>query len=164
MKLQDGTLGLTVFERSSLAGRVCLVVGGAGFLGREFCSALSEAGGQVVVADVATSAMAADDGNEKLPFFDVDVSNDDGVKDCVASIVKQFGSIDVLLNCAAFTAYSNKEFREKFFAEFDETDSQIWADVFNVNVGGIMRMCKHVAPVMMTQKKGLLLTSAPMLE
>jgi len=151
MKLQDETLGLSVFERSSLAGRTCLVVGGAGFLGREFCGALAEAEGQVVIAD---SAVLVDESNVKFPFFDVDVSSDTSVQACIASVAAQFGSIDVLLNCAAFTAYSNKDYREKFFAEFNKTDSQIWAEVFDVNVAGIMRTCKHVAPIMMAQKKG----------
>ena len=41
-----------IFEKFDLTGRVAIVTGGPGLLGKEFCRTLAEAGAAVVVADL----------------------------------------------------------------------------------------------------------------
>ena len=53
---------MTIQDKFKLDGRVALVTGGAGLLGREFCRTLAEAGAKVAVLDLnaASSAGTAD--------------------------------------------------------------------------------------------------------
>ena len=49
-----------IFDKFDLTGRVAIVTGGAGLLGKEFCRTLAEAGAAVVVADLNEDAVAAE--------------------------------------------------------------------------------------------------------
>ena len=62
----------TVMQKFDLTGRVAIVTGGPGLLGKEFCRTLAEAGAAVVIADinadgVNTLATAADPSRLPLP-------------------------------------------------------------------------------------------------
>ena len=48
-----------ILDKFDLAGRVAIVTGGAGLLGKEFCRTLAEAGSAVVVADLNEDALIA---------------------------------------------------------------------------------------------------------
>ena len=42
----------SVMQKFDLTGRVAIVTGGPGLLGKEFCRTLAEAGASVVIADI----------------------------------------------------------------------------------------------------------------
>ena len=50
---------MTIQEKFDLTGRVAVVTGGVGLLGKEFCRTLAEAGAAVVVVDLNASASQA---------------------------------------------------------------------------------------------------------
>jgi len=96
----------SIFEKFSLKGRVALVTGGAGLLGKEFCLTLAQAGAQVYVADLNLSA--AESAAQTITAqghsacsIRLDVTNPDSVQSVVDEIVSRSGSIDVLVNSAA---------------------------------------------------------------
>jgi NAD(P)-dependent dehydrogenase (short-subunit alcohol dehydrogenase family) len=49
-----------ILDKFDLTGRVALVTGGAGLLGKEFCRTLAEAGAAVAVADLNEDAVAVE--------------------------------------------------------------------------------------------------------
>ena len=49
----------TVMQKFDLTGRVAIVTGGPGLLGKEFCRTLAEAGAAVVIADINADGVNA---------------------------------------------------------------------------------------------------------
>ena len=89
----------------SLAGRVAVVTGGTGVIGRALATGLAQAGARVVVlarsADRVeqTAAALTADGHEALGI-PADVLDAAALETARDAILAHFGSIDVLVNCA----------------------------------------------------------------
>jgi len=89
-------------ELFSLRGKVALVTGGAGHLGRAMSEALAELGARVVVASRdlehcrhVTEALG--DGHLALPL---DIASADSIRETVAQVIGQMGRVDILVNNA----------------------------------------------------------------
>ena len=79
----------------SLDGRVALVVGGAGHIGRAMCDALRECGATVAVADRRP-------GQSEDTFFEVDLQDEAAARALPESVASQLGGLDILIHSAAF--------------------------------------------------------------
>jgi len=149
----------SVKEQYSLEGRICLITGGSGFLGRQFAEALGEMGGYPVLLDVNADALA--DAKKQIEEFcgrcDTVVANitdEASLRTAVDGIVAKHGRIDVLINNAALTKYSGEADPDAFFASFETTSDSVWNAGLKVNLTGAMLCCKVVGPVMQRQGKG----------
>lgn len=134
-----------------LKGRVAIITGGAGGLGRFFSLCLQEQGCHVVVADIRkTDAVTS---NNKIGMeimsIPVDVTDEKSVKQMVKTTIKRFGRIDILLNNAALTSSSGMV--KKPFYEISGVE---WDKVINVNLKGPFLCSKAVYPQMKKQGKG----------
>ena len=94
-------------DRFSLAGRVVVVTGGAGLLGRRHCEALAAAGAVPVVVDL-DGGRASDVAKELAETYDVDasshvadVSNELSVERMRETVLDRYGRVDILINNAA---------------------------------------------------------------
>jgi 3-hydroxybutyrate dehydrogenase len=77
-----------------MEGRVAIVTGAAGGLGRAICADLGKEGVQILGVDIASGADTPD-------IFLADVGTESGNRDMVAEAVKRFGRIDTLVLNAA---------------------------------------------------------------
>lgn len=95
-------VGPSLRELFSLEGKVALVTGGAGYLGRPMSEALAELGARVVVAsrNVDRCREVAEALGEGHLALRLDVSSADSIRQVVAEIVQRMGRIDVLVNNA----------------------------------------------------------------
>jgi NAD(P)-dependent dehydrogenase (short-subunit alcohol dehydrogenase family) len=103
-------------------------------------------GAQVVVGDIDVAAAAetvAEIDGEAIARR-VDVADEDETHALAASIVEQFGRIDVLFNNAGIAGVGDVE----------ETSLELWEQVMRVNVRGVFLMCRAVAPYMISQRSG----------
>lgn len=140
----------------SLAGKIVIVTGGAGLLGKVFCHALAGAGASVAIGDIdetaaklAASQIAKSTSTKTLGFA-CDVSSPESVGSLVTEIINNFGRIDVLVNNAA-TKSSNID---KFFQPFEEFSLQTWREVMSVNVDGMFLVAQAVGKQMKIQGNG----------
>src|SRR5437868_8754075 len=88
-------------ELFRLDGRVALVTGGAGLLGRRYCEALLQAGARVVIGDVdgaGAEALAAELDTERALGLKLDVTNEASVNDATQRAVQRFKRLDILVN------------------------------------------------------------------
>jgi NAD(P)-dependent dehydrogenase (short-subunit alcohol dehydrogenase family) len=125
-----------------LDGKVALVTGGAGILGKRFCEGLAQVGAHVAVTDVdgaAAQACAAMLGSESAGF-ECDVSSPASVRKCVDEVIARFGRIDVLHNNAAT---KSRDVRA-FFTPFEDYSIDTWREVMSVNIDGTFLMAQAV--------------------
>lgn len=84
-------------------GRVVLVTGAAGGLGRAICEAFHARGDTVVATDVDASPLA--DLAERMVVASLDVTDQQAVDAAAALVRQRFGRLDVLVNNAGLMAY-----------------------------------------------------------
>ena len=80
----------------------------------------------------------------------LDVSDFNAVKESLADIVKEFGTIDILVNCAGIT-------RDGLMAMMRE---EAFDDVIRVNLKGTFNMIRHCTPIFMKQRSGCVINVA----
>jgi len=142
----------------SMAGKVCVVTGGARGLGYVMTQAFVESGAHAAIIDLRQSDAdkAANDltewfeqerdPNETKPVisgWECDVSNAHSVQKTMDAIVEKYGRIDTLLTAAGFT--------ENFPAE--EYPIERLQQLFRVNVEGTYLCAATVARHMIKQKQ-----------
>jgi len=147
----------SVREQFDLNGRVCLITGGAGYLGRQFADALAELNGRPVLIDFLADSLR--DASETLgyPSFEADVTDEASLAAVREKVLNELGSIDVLINSAGLTKHGCEVDPERFFATFEETDREVWDAGLKINLTGVMLCCKVFGPPMVKQGKGAII-------
>lgn len=143
-------------ELFSLAGKTAIVTGGAGFLGKHFCRGLVEAGASVVIVDINPDSVDAiqSEINTQWPGkvlgLVADITKGNEATRIVDQTVKQFGSVDVLLNNAAGKGPN----LETYFAPFEEYSLDQWRTVMAINIDAMFLMAQAVGRQMLKQNRG----------
>ncbi|OAN67478.1 SDR family NAD(P)-dependent oxidoreductase [Seohaeicola saemankumensis] len=130
-------------------GKVALVTGASGGIGRATADRLAAEGASVVLVDL-TDCPLPEVGGPHLSI-PCDVSDEAAVQACIAQVLDRFGCIDVLCNNAGITCTH---------APITEIDSADWARVMGVNLFGTAHFIKHAAPSMIARKAGAIVNTA----
>ena len=147
-----------------LSGRVAIVTGGAGMLGRQHAATIAEAGGHVVIADVSgrTSEVAEEvTGTHGVAALGVrvDVTRKPEVEAMAKTVLGRFRRIDILINNAALTVRGGGESAD-YFAPFETYPLDLWKQALDVNLTGAFLCCQEVGKVMVAQRSGVVLNIA----
>jgi NAD(P)-dependent dehydrogenase (short-subunit alcohol dehydrogenase family) len=146
----------------SIKGKVIIVTGAAGGLGRAFVTRFAKEGAKVVAVDLAdtseTVALASEAGGAVIGAR-ADVTDAESVRAMCAKAEEEFGGIDGLVNNAA--VYAGLK-----MAPFDMIEEKDWDSVMNVNVKGVWIVSKEVFPYMKKRGGGSIvnISSASILE
>lgn len=142
----------------SLEGRVALVTGAGGGLGRRFAQVLAANGAKVGVSDVAgkRAAAVADEiagqGGTAIGL-ELDVTSSDSIDQALATLGAAFGAADILVNNAGVLATG----RAIALAESE------WRRVLDVNLDGAWRVSQRVAQQMAGAEDGVIVNIASIL-
>ena len=136
-----------------LEGKVAVITGAGGGMGREAALVFSEEGAQVCVADVDGDAAekTANDAREAFAIK-VDVADSDSVREMYAQTAERFGGIDVLYNNAGISPADD--------GSILETDPDAWQRVQDVNTKGVYLCCKHGIPHLLKRGGGSVINVA----
>jgi NAD(P)-dependent dehydrogenase (short-subunit alcohol dehydrogenase family) len=133
------------FENKSV-----IITGGGGKIAKAYALAFAREGARLSLPDVASAdhiVKAIQDVGGTAISMKCDISDEQSVKAMVDETAKQFGTIDVLINNAAyFMTVWKGPFWEMKVEEFDKAMA--------VNVRGSWLCAKAVVPYMQKQKKG----------
>src|SRR5438876_2199851 len=136
-----------------LDGKVAVITGAAGGMGREAALLFCAEGARVCVADVdrqggeETAAGAGD-----AFFFEVDVADSSSVEAMYAATADRFGGIDVL--------YNNAGIAPSHDASILETGPEAWDRVQAVNTRGVYLCCKYGIPHLLERGGGSVINVA----
>ena len=137
-------------------GKVALITGGGGGIGRATALAFAKAGAKVVVVDrdaaagEATAGIIKQQGGEAR-FIAADVTKSADVANYVAATLDAYGKIDCFFNNAGI------EGKVAHTADYDEA---MFDQVIGVNVKGVFLGLRHVLPVLLKQKSGSVVNTA----
>jgi NAD(P)-dependent dehydrogenase (short-subunit alcohol dehydrogenase family) len=152
-----------------LDGRVALVTGGAGLLGRRYGEALVQAGGRVVVGDLdgeRAGRLAAELNAAEVPESEdghgtrvraigvrLDVTDPVSVRACVGKAIEGFGRLDILVNNAALTVRGGSENLSSadYFAPFEQYSLEVWNRALQTNLTGML-LCAQAAGTQMLRQ------------
>lgn len=139
----------SISELFNLKGQTAVVTGGAMGIGFGIALRLSEAGANVVIADLDEAAGIKK--TEELKalgrgalFVKTDVSQEIDVKNMVAQAIQAFGRLDIMVNNAGI--YPQKKVMDM--------DVEFWDKIQAVNERGVFLCSKEAAKIMQSQKSG----------
>jgi gluconate 5-dehydrogenase len=123
----------------SLDGKNAVVIGGAGGIGQAIAQGLAEAGASVAIASRnveslkrAIAEIKAESGHD-IRYYMVDASNEASIEALVTRMETDVKRVDILVNAQGL----NKKYNAEDFP------MDIFKQLFDVNVVGVMMCCKH---------------------
>lgn len=134
-------------------GRVAIITGGAKGMGGEISLELAKAGAQLSLCARDLDALNAqvDEIRKEVPALEaitlsLDVRDEDQVRGMVEETLKNFGTIDILINTSGVIGPVETPVHEIAVED--------WDYVIGVNLKGTFLCCKHVIPTLIDKNRG----------
>jgi NAD(P)-dependent dehydrogenase (short-subunit alcohol dehydrogenase family) len=152
----------TVPAMFDLSGRVAVLTGGAGLLGRQYTRTLLSAGARVLVADIdgtAASREAAaavrDAGGEAVGEA-VNVASQADVRRMVRAVLDRWGRLDILVSNAAIDAKADTLADQSLAGTFEDFPLDLWQQAVDVNLTGTVLCAQEAGRVMVRAGRGVI--------
>jgi NAD(P)-dependent dehydrogenase (short-subunit alcohol dehydrogenase family) len=145
-------------DRFSLEGRVVVVTGGLGQLGRQFTTALHEHGATVAVLDLETPSPQLGDSSTGVMHVRADVTDRDSLTSALRQIADASGTPYALVNNAALDAPPGASASEN--GPFEEYPLASWQQILEVNLTGVFLACQVFGGAMAEAGRGSIINVA----
>jgi NAD(P)-dependent dehydrogenase (short-subunit alcohol dehydrogenase family) len=123
-----------------LDGRLAVVSGASGSIGGAICALLTERGARVAGLDLTEGAAG-------WPVYRCDVGDDEAVVEAAARVGTELGEVSLVVHAAAASEHGGT---------LDSTPAT-FARLYDVNVGGAVRLAQAFAPGMIAHRRGVFL-------
>lgn len=134
----------------SVAGKVAIVTGALGQLGRQFAGALAAGGARVVALDRRIPEGLAS--NDQTLYLEGDVTNRASLEKALDAIIARFGPPDILINNAGLDSPPGAPASET--GPFENYPEESWDMVLDVNLKGVFLCCQVFGGAMAKAGRG----------
>lgn len=138
-----------------LDGKVAVITGAAGGIGKETAKTFLEEGAKVVLVDLAEDNLQEIeedlDSLGDIITVTADVTKEEDVKNYVEKTKEAFGRIDIFFNNAGVTGIQTP---------LVELELEDFNNVMEINVTGVFLGLKHVLPTMIEQENGSVINTS----
>lgn len=146
----------------SLEGKIALVTGASGLLGKQHCIALAEAGATVIAADIHGDKihLLTDELPVKVTPMRLDITDTASLSSVRERIMETFGTIDILINNAAVNDMVENNDKDVQSSSFEHYPLYLWKKVMDVNVTGVFLTCQYFGAIMAKKNYGSIINIA----
>ena len=140
-----------------LEGKVALITGGGGGIGRQTALAFAAEGARVVApavnseAGAETVSLVEEAGGEAI-YRDADVSKAADCEAMVQAAESAFGRLDILFNNAGIMHHDD--------GDAQQTTDEVWQRTIDVNLKGVWLGCRHGIPALRRTGGGSVINTA----
>jgi 2-hydroxycyclohexanecarboxyl-CoA dehydrogenase len=127
-----------------LKNKSVIVTGGARGIGHAIVQAFTEAGAKVVIGDLRCEDTKPKPNAPPVIAIQTDVTKRDDVMRLRDAALREFDTIDVLVNCAGWD----------HLQPFIKTTPDLWEKILSINFLGVANTCHAILPVMAERKRG----------
>lgn len=144
----------------SLSGRVVVITGAAGLLGRQHTEAVAGAGGMPVLLDIDAQAVQklADDISARFKVaasgWRVDITNEAEVAANCRALIKRYGQIYGLVNNAANNPKVEGNHADEIFSRLENFSLETWQADLAVGLTGAFLCAKHYGAAIANNPEG----------
>lgn len=138
-----------------LEGRVAIITGGMGLLGREFVKTLRGAGARVAIFDIQTGKYPEEfeevSHGKNVAVYKTDITDKNSIKKSLKAVIKKWGRPQILVNAAAIDVpprYSSEK-----SDSLETYPEKLWDKLMDVNVKG-MFLCSQIIGACMAKGRG----------
>ena len=157
---------MTTQEYFDISGSTAIITGGAGFLGKKHAEALLDFGANCILADINANLLdqavgelsMREDRKKRITAVLVDITCPESVNALLAQSIKQFGSVDILINNAAKNPkYENISDNTDLSLRFETYPLETWNDDIAVGLTGAFLCSRTIGEHMAEKRKGVIL-------
>jgi NAD(P)-dependent dehydrogenase (short-subunit alcohol dehydrogenase family) len=148
-----------------LTGRVAIITGGGGLLGRKHAEAIAGAGGIPVLVDIymeraeATAKELAGRFGVAACALQCDITKPEAVEGLLADVLKRYGRVDILVNNAANNPKVEVASKQGW-SRFESFSLKQWEEDMAVGVTGAFLCCQIIGSEMARRKRGVIINIA----
>ena len=139
----------SISQLMSLKGRTALITGGGGYIGTAVGLALAQAGCAIAAVDISKKAAErtakdiAEAQGVKTLAMQADLAEEKQVRALPKTVADNLGSLDILVNCAAFVGTTDLE---GWVVPFAEQSSKAWRMAMEVNLTSAFVLIQAATP------------------
>ena len=151
-----------IFDKFCLKGKVVVITGGAGLMGRMHAMAIASAGGIPVIVDIeeenakAVAHNITDDFDVKSLGVYTDITKQGDVENLLEMLINKLGRVDVLINNAANNPKMD-DVQEGHMSRLENFDLKRWQLDLNVGLTGAFLCSQVFGTYMADQGQGVIL-------
>ena len=149
-------------QHFNLKGKIALVTGALGLIGKEHCRALADAGAQVIVADLDFTncqLFCQVLGIDSFPLS-INISDAKSIQQAVQQLEFHFEKIDILVNNAAINDHFSTDGSILEQSAFENYPAHLLEKSWEVNVKGMVMLTQALAPLLKKSKAASIINVA----